>query len=135
MQNETLNVLKTRRSVRKYKPDQVDPETLNAILEAGTYAPSGMGKQPSVIVAVQSPEDRKAVMELNKKARGGSGDPYYGAPAILLVLTDGSTHTGVEDASCVPATPTTARPQSCWCWRTAISPAPLWRTAPACSTP
>ena len=67
MQNETLNVLLTRRSVRKYKPDQVDPETLNAILEAGTYAPSGMGKQPSVIVAVQSPEDRKAVMELNKK--------------------------------------------------------------------
>ena len=46
MQNETLNVLLTRRSVRKYKPDQVDPETLNAILEAGTYAPSGMGKQP-----------------------------------------------------------------------------------------
>ncbi len=119
MQNETLNVLKTRRSVRKYKPDQVDPETLNAILEAGTYAPSGMGKQPSVIVAVQSPEDRKAVMELNKKARGGSGDPYYGAPTIVLVLADSNiTGTFVEDGSCVLNTMMAAAHSlgvsSCW---------------------
>ena len=88
MQNETLKVLLTRRSVRKYRPEQIDRETLSAILEAGTYAPSGMGKQPGVIVAVQNPEDRRAVMELNKQARGGSGDPYYGAPTIVLVLAD-----------------------------------------------
>lgn len=119
MQNETLNVLLTRRSVRKYKPEQIDPETLNAILEAGTYAPSGMGKQPAVIVAVQSPEDRRAVMELNCKARGGSGDPYYGAPTIVLVLVDSDiTGTYVEDGSCVLTTMMAAAhalgAASCW---------------------
>lgn len=47
---ETLNDLKTRRSCRKYKPEQIKEEELNAILEAGTYAPTGMGKQSPVIV-------------------------------------------------------------------------------------
>lgn len=102
MQNETLKAILTRRSVRKYRPEQIDRETLSAILEAGAYAPSGMGKQPGVIVAVQDPGDRRAVMELNKQARGGSGDPYYGAPTIVLVLADsGITGTFVEDGSCV----------------------------------
>lgn len=102
MQNETLNVLLTRRSVRKFEDRQIDPETLRKILTAGTYAPSGMGKQSSVIVAVQDPEDRRAVMELNKQARGFGGDPYYGAPTILLVLADsGITGTYVEDGTCV----------------------------------
>ena len=41
--NETLKVLKERRSVRKYKAEQIRDEELNAILEAGTWAPSGMG--------------------------------------------------------------------------------------------
>ena len=41
--NETLTTLKTRRSIRRYRPEQVRPEVLDAILEAGTYAPSGMG--------------------------------------------------------------------------------------------
>lgn len=102
MQNDTLNALLTRRSVRKFEDRQIDPGTLRSILEAGTYAPTGMGKQSPVIVAVQDPEDRRAVMELNKQARGGSGDPYYGAPTILLVLADSSiAGTYVEDGACV----------------------------------
>lgn len=119
MLNETINVLLTRRSVRKFKPQQVAPEILDTVLKAGTYAPSGMGKQPSVIVAVQSPEDRDAVMELNKKARGFGGDPYYGAPTILLVLADSNiTGTFVEDGSCVLNTMMTAAhalgAATCW---------------------
>lgn len=46
---ETLMDLKTRRSCRKYKPDQIKDEELNAILEAGTYAPTGMGMQSPII--------------------------------------------------------------------------------------
>ncbi|MBQ1405693.1 MAG: nitroreductase family protein, partial [Oscillospiraceae bacterium] len=41
---ETLTVLKTRRSCRAYLPDPVEDEKLNAILEAGTYAATGMGR-------------------------------------------------------------------------------------------
>lgn len=119
MINETINILMTRRSVRKFRPDQIEPKILKEILEAGTYAPTGMNKQSPVIVAVQSPEDRQAVMELNKKARGFGGDPYYGAPTILLVLADsGITDTYVEDGSCVLNTMMTAAhalgAATCW---------------------
>lgn len=51
--NETLKVLKERRSIRKYKKDQISDEQLNQILEAGTYAPNGMGEQSPVMVVVQ----------------------------------------------------------------------------------
>ena len=54
--NETLNVLKTRRSVRSYKPEQIRDEELNAVLEAGTWAPCGMGIQHCVMVVVQDRE-------------------------------------------------------------------------------
>lgn len=101
MENKMLELLKTRRSVRGYKPEQVEPEKLDAILEAGTYAPTGRGMQSPVIVAVQAPENRRAVQELNCKARGGTNDPYYGAPTILLVLADPDRGTCVEDGSCV----------------------------------
>ena len=56
MNNEVLKAMKTRRSIRKYKPEQITDEQLDAILEAGTYAATGMGKQSPVIVVVQKPE-------------------------------------------------------------------------------
>ena len=118
MENKMLELLKTRRSVRAYKPDQVTPQELDAVLEAGTYAPTGMGMQSPVIVAVQDPEARRAVMELNQKARGMEGDPYYGAPTILLVLADPDRGTCVEDGSCVLCTMMDAAHalglSSCW---------------------
>ena len=49
----TLNDLKNRRSIRSYRPEQIKEEELQKILEAGTYAPTGMGKQSPKIVAVQ----------------------------------------------------------------------------------
>ena len=55
MNNEVLNAIKTRRSIRKYKAEQITDEQLDAILEAGTYAATGMGKQSPVIVVVQKP--------------------------------------------------------------------------------
>ena len=104
MNNKMLELLMTRRSVRAYKPEQITEEELDAVTKAGTYAPTGMGMQSPEIVAVQSPKYRQAVMELNKQARGGDGDPYYGAPTILLVLADPQRGTCVEDGSCVLCT-------------------------------
>ena len=52
MTNETLKVLKERRSIRKYKAEQIKDEELNAILEAGTWAASGKGLQSAVMVVV-----------------------------------------------------------------------------------
>ena len=52
---ETILDLKTRRSCRKYKPEQIKEEELLEILEAGTYAPTGMGAQSPVILSMERP--------------------------------------------------------------------------------
>ena len=86
MNNAALDVLKQRRAIRSYKPEQISDEELNAVLEAGTYAPTGKGSQCPVIIAVQDPEMRDRVAKLNAKVMGTNSDPYYGAPTIVLVL-------------------------------------------------
>ena len=68
--NETLTTLNTRRSIRRYRPEQVRPETLDAILEAGTYAPSAMGKQSAVMAVVQDPETIALLSRLNAEIQG-----------------------------------------------------------------
>ena len=86
MDNVVLKALKSRRSVRSYKKEQIKDEELKAVLEAGTFAPNGMGIQDSWIVAVQNPEIRAELVKLNAKILGTTSDPYYGAPTIVLVF-------------------------------------------------
>ena len=74
---------------------------LDAILEAGTYAPTGGGRQSPVIVAITNPEYRQEIARLNAEVIGNETDPYHGAPVVVLVLANGSANTFVEDGSCV----------------------------------
>ena len=97
--NETLKTLETRRSIRKYRPEQITKEELDAVLRAGVYAPSGMNLQSTVLVAVQNKEDRDALMLLNKRISGRDHDPYYGAPTIVVALAEADSRFGVQDAS------------------------------------
>ena len=99
--NETLNTLKQRRSCRKYLPKQVETEALDAILEAGTYAPTGMNRQAPVIVAVQDKETRDRIAKLNGAVMGTDTDPFYGAPTVLVVLADPNVRTYVYDGTLV----------------------------------
>ena len=101
MNNEVLKAMKTRRSIRKYKPEQITDEQLDAILEAGTYAATGMGKQSPVIVVVQKPELIAKLSKMNAAVMGSSNDPFYGAPTILIVLADPEIGTYHEDGSLV----------------------------------
>ena len=98
---DLLSLIKTRRSVRAYKPDEVPSDILAEILEAGTYAPTGMGRQSPKIIAVRDKKYRDEISKLNAKIMGVDFDPYYGAPVIVLVLGDSSIDTYVEDCSCV----------------------------------
>ena len=98
---ETLYDLKNRRSCRKYLPEQIKDDELNAILEAGTYAPTGMGKQSPYIVVVQEPELVKKLSRMNAAVAGMDGDPFYGAPIVLVVLADKNRPTYVYDGSLV----------------------------------
>jgi len=86
MKTEALEVLKNRRAIRSFKPEQVKDEELKAVLEAGTYAPTGAGSQGVKIVAVTSKEYRDRVAAVNALARGIERDPYYGAPTIILIF-------------------------------------------------
>ena len=101
MNNEVLNAIKSRRSIRKYKAEQITDEQLDAILEAGTYAATGMGKQSPVIVVVQKPELIAKLSKMNAAVMGTTSDPFYGAPTVLIVLADPERGTYVEDGSLV----------------------------------
>ena len=87
MKTEALEVLKNRRAIRKFKPEQITEAELNVVTEAGTYAPTGAGTQGVQIVAVQTPENVAAVDALNAKVLNKpDAHPYYGAPTILLIF-------------------------------------------------
>ncbi|MDO5561110.1 MAG: nitroreductase [Oscillospiraceae bacterium] len=98
---ETLQDLKTRRSCRKYKPDMIKEDELNEILEAGIYAPTGMGAQSPVIAAVTDKETRDTLARLNAQVMGSENDPFYGAPVVLVVLADTSRRTYIDDGNLV----------------------------------
>lgn len=100
--NETLRVLRERRSVRKYKAEQITDGELNAILDAGTWAPTGMGKQSPVMVVVQDAETIDYMSRLNAEIQGRPGtDPFYGAPTVVVVLADGTNPNWLRDGSLV----------------------------------
>lgn len=96
-----MDNLLTRRSVRSYKADTIDRETLDRILRAGTYAATGMNKQAPIILAVTNREMRDRLSKLNAAVMGSDNDPFYGAPVVLVVLADRAVRTHIYDGSLV----------------------------------
>ena len=105
--NETLNTIHTRRSCRAYTAQQVGPDKLDAVIDAGLWAASGMGRQSQVIAAVQDKDAIAKLSAINASIMGISGDPFYGAPTVLVVLARREVPTAVEDGSLA----------SCWVHR------------------
>ena len=101
IQNEILNAIASRRSCRAYKPEQITNEELDAVLEAGTYAASAMGRQSAKIVVVQDAAARAQLTRMNAAVMGKDTDPMYGAPTILVVLADAGSKNAVQDGSLV----------------------------------
>ena len=95
--------MQERRSIRKFKPDMPPRADLEQIVEAGLYAPSGMGKQDTIIVAVTNKMVRSRIAEANRQIGGWKEgfDPFYGAPVILIVLADKNEANRVYDGSLV----------------------------------
>lgn len=101
--SEALENIKTRRSIRKYKPDMVPQEILDKIIEAGLYAASGMGQQNTIIIQVTNKELRDKISKMNQEIGGWKEgfDPFYGAPAMLIVLAKKDWPNRVYDGSLV----------------------------------
>ena len=101
MDNEILKAIRERRSIRRYKPDQVTEEELLTVLDAGTWAATGMGKQDPWIVAVQDAALCDRLRKMNAAVMGVDSDPYYGAPTIILVFGSQDWDNCVKDGSLV----------------------------------
>ena len=100
--NDVLENIITRRSIKKYKPDAVPDEIIERIVNAGTYAASGMNRQSPIIIAVTNKALRDRLSQMNAEIMGRKGmDPFYGAPVVLIVLADKNIPTHVYDGSLV----------------------------------
>ena len=96
-----MNTLLNRRSIRRYKEDQVPDELLDQVLTAGLYAPTGMNRQNIIMVAVRDKETRDQLSRMNAAVMGSDRDPFYGAPCVIVVLGDPEIYPVVENGSLV----------------------------------
>ena len=96
-----IDAIKSRRSIRKYKSDAIPREIIEQIVEAGEYAASGMNRQQTIVVAITNKEIRDRLSKDNASVMGRDGDPFYGAPAVLVVLAAKDCPTGIYDGSLV----------------------------------
>lgn len=112
MNTQALDNMKARRSCRAFSPQMPEHELIAKVCEAGTWAPTGHGKQSPLIIAISRKELRDSLSAMNariwnklKKQRGEKTqedfDPFYGAPVVLLVLADRSVPTYLYDGCAV----------------------------------
>lgn len=112
--NEVISAIKSRRSVRAYKPALLKKAEIDAIIEAGVYAPSGHNAQAWRFTVIQ---DRSVLEEINAKAkekmtgipvnwiqaiaRNPNADITHHAPLLVIVSARKDAVTG--DADCTAA--------------------------------
>ena len=99
---EALDMLLTRRSVKRFAPDSLPSVAdLQRIADAGANAPTGRGRQSPFIVVVTDRTVRDQLSRLNAEILGRDGDPFYGAPVVMVVLADRAQPTYLYDGSLV----------------------------------
>lgn len=99
--NNALEAIYKRRSIRKYKQKQISREELDAVIKAGTCAPTEMNLQSPIIIALQNKEDIAYLSKLNAAVNKSPDDPFYGAPTVLIVLAEANSRHAVQDGSLV----------------------------------
>ena len=101
--SDVLQKMETRRSIRKFKGDMVPQDIMDKIIEAGLYAASGHGEQNTIMIQVTNKELRDKISQLNCQIDGWKEgfDPFYGAPAMIIVLAKKSWPNRVYDGSLV----------------------------------
>ena len=73
MQDAFMEILKKRRSVRKYKNEAIPKEKLEMILQAGLISPSGRNRKPWEFVVVEEHEFAESKGSNNNSSEGGFG--------------------------------------------------------------
>ena len=78
-----FNLIKTRRSIRKFTSKAIEDEQLNQIIEAGTWAPSGLNNQPWKIAIIKDPDTQETLASLTRYSA-----IIEGAPVLIAVFLD-----------------------------------------------
>lgn len=118
MNNAVLQAIRERRSIRKYQDRQISDEELRAVLEAGTFAPTGKNLQDPYIVAVQQEEMKQQIIRMNAAVMDTTSNPFYDAPTLVLVFGPTEWRNYIQDGSLVLGTMMLAAHSiglaSCW---------------------
>ena len=119
--DNAIEIFKTRRSCKKFDERKISEKDLDLILEAGTYAPTGMGRQSPIMIAIRDEKLIKKLSKLNAQILGMDIDPFYGANTVVVVLADKTMPTYIYDGSLVMGNLMNAAEalgiQSCWIHR------------------
>ncbi|SEK38848.1 nitroreductase [Ruminococcus albus] len=101
--SEVMDKIISRRSVRAFTDEMPTEEQLETILKAGTFAATGMNRQSPIMICVTDKKVRDELSAMNARIMGKdeSFDPFYGAPAVIIVLADKSASTYIYDGSLV----------------------------------
>lgn len=99
--NKTIEDIMTRRSVRRYKPEQITREELDTVLKAGMAAPTAKNLQSPIIIAIQNKEELARLSKMNAAVMNVDADPFYGAQTVLVVLADANNPNAVPDGALV----------------------------------
>ena len=99
--NQTINDILSRRSCKAYRDEMPTKEQLDTVIEAGLYAASGRNMQGAIMLCVTDKVLRDRLSALNAGVMGASMDPFYNAPAVIVVLADKTVRTSVYDGSLV----------------------------------
>lgn len=87
--NDVEDTIINRRSCKQYDPKKPVPkELIERVVNAGAWAATGKGAQAPIILAVTNKDMRNKLSKMNAKVLGADGDPFYGAPVVLVVLSD-----------------------------------------------
>lgn len=96
--------IQNRRSIRRFQKRTLNEEQIHDLIEAGQYAPTGMNAQNTLFIAVQNPQIKKKLSDLNADVMRQAnpqyqGDPFYGADTVIAVLADTKRPTWIQDGS------------------------------------
>lgn len=89
-----IETIMSRRSIRKYKPEAVEREKMQTIVECGINAPNGMNKQSWEVRVVDNPEFINGLTEIFKKEnpkaaeRPGFQNMFNNAPTVVFIAND-----------------------------------------------
>lgn len=114
--NQILETIFSRRSIRRFKPEPIDPGQLDLIVEAGLRAPNGGACQSVVMLVCQDAEANRQLGRISREAYKGGRypvseaqpsaaddltmtDAFYGAPVSVSIFTPEIWEVGPLDAA------------------------------------